>query len=354
MPYGDFLNRQEHLHRRIAALFRASEPRLERILNSFVRRLEQAIADGEPVSPWWVQQEARYRALLEMARREAEANIARAEELAKAAMPDALASGHEDAQELVRDAVRTANLRASVWPAPEQELAILVRDWDHPERGAGAYFRRVLPEHAQALEKLIFQGLLEGKGALDVAARLRRELKLPQVRCQAIARTESLRVYRESRRATYVANAHVVKGWRWSAAKSERTCMVCVALDGKVFPLEQPMQEHPLGRCSARPVVEGVPARQTGAEWFGKQPPEMQAKILCGVLSSGEPIYGARYHLYRQRKITLDDCIDLSPEHPQFGRHYTPKALRKMVREQIITEGDLVAASKMRGPEGLG
>jgi hypothetical protein len=71
-------------------------------------------------------------------------------------------------------------------------------------------------------------GLLLGWNPTRTASHIREALGGNLARALRIARTETLRSYREATRQTYKANNHVVKGWEWRSARNERTCAMCV------------------------------------------------------------------------------------------------------------------------------
>lgn len=114
---------------------------------------------------------------------------------------------------------------------------------------------------------------LAGLIANDLAGGLNKALQ--------IARTEQLRVYRESSRMQYT-DSGVVSGYKRLSARDERVCPACLMADGQTFRLEISFAEHVQGRCTLVPIVIGadVPKWETGKKWFGKQPPEVQARIL--------------------------------------------------------------------------
>jgi hypothetical protein len=94
-------------------------------------------------------------------------------------------------------------------------------------------------------------------------------------------RTAQIYAYREATRQSYMANTAVVKGWIWSANLGDKdTCMACIALHGSHHPVEEALNDHHRGRCSALPEtitwaelgVRGVAETgvqvQAGEDWF--------------------------------------------------------------------------------------
>jgi SPP1 gp7 family putative phage head morphogenesis protein len=114
-----------------------------------------------------------------------------------------------------------------------------------------------------------------------------------------VARDQQVRAYREAVRQQYDKSG-VVSGYRRLAAKNSRTCIACLALDGKVYKTSELMPLHPQDRCTMVPILQGYdPLRfQTGAEWFSKLPPARQKQALGP----------GRYKLWEQGDIT--DIMD--------------------------------------------
>jgi hypothetical protein len=96
-----------------------------------------------------------------------------------------------------------------------------------------------------------------------------------------IARTEQLRVYREASRQQYEASG-VVVGQKRLTAHDDRVCGACIADEGTVYDLDEVISDHPNGRCTSVPVVEGLPEVEwlAGERWFREQSPEAQQSIL--------------------------------------------------------------------------
>ena len=124
-----------------------------------------------------------------------------------------------------------------------------------------------------------------------------------------VARTEQLRVYREASRQQYESSG-LVESYRRLCAKNDRTCAVCLALDGEVYPTSELMHVHPNDRCTMVPNVTGMPQVQyeTGEEWLKKQDPEIREKILGKSASD----------MLDDGVIELGDLVQ-KVEHPDWG-----------------------------------
>ena len=100
-------------------------------------------------------------------------------------------------------------------------------------------------------------------------------------RMLTISRTETLRVYKEASRQTYI-NSKVVNSYRRLATRDQRSCIGCLAEDGKEYPLNEPFASHPNCRCTLIPNVAGYkPAQwELGPAWLAKQTPDVQKTML--------------------------------------------------------------------------
>jgi hypothetical protein len=157
------------------------------------------------------------------------------------------------------------------------------------------------PDGAKAVADGLLQGVATGQGTGQIARNIRLGLGGNLARAQRIARTESLRAYRESSRQTALANRDVLRGWRWLCHHGPRTCMSCIALDGSVHPITERLSEHPSGRCTAVYLPRGVALDEpeTGREWFARQSDEVQGRMMGP----------SKYRALKDGAITLDDLV---------------------------------------------
>jgi SPP1 gp7 family putative phage head morphogenesis protein len=136
-----------------------------------------------------------------------------------------------------------------------------------------------------------------------------------------IARTEQLRVYRETSRMQY-EESDVVKGYKRIAALSDRTCPACLMADGTVYRTTTEFWEHVQGRCSLIPIVIGAPDPEweTGMDWFKRQNPDTQQKILGP----------GRYNAWKDKQFQLEDLIT-KKRNKTWGNALVPTSLKKLV-----------------------
>lgn len=102
------------------------------------------------------------------------------------------------------------------------------------------------------------------------------------------ARTAQLNAYRYATAANYQANRDIVSGWRWLASLGPRTCASCLAMHGTIHPVDEPLNDHHNGRCTAVPIVPlatklGLPEPDIGnAETYLRGLPEAAQKAQLG------------------------------------------------------------------------
>jgi SPP1 gp7 family putative phage head morphogenesis protein len=173
--------------------------------------------------------------------------------------------------------------------------------------GDGSPLRSVLADASRvgpdALAEQLIRGVALGLNPREIARRaMRQGLASSYTRMVTIARTEVLRVARQTTQDGYV-HSNVVRGYRRIAARSPRTCVACLALDGREYPLTVPFEEHVNGRCAMVPVLlRGDPIQwETGPEWFAAQPEATQRQMMGP----------GRWELWRTGRIGWDDLVTI-------------------------------------------
>ena len=158
-----------------------------------------------------------------------------------------------------------------------------------------ALLQKITAEGAKHLQDTLIEGVTLGYNARKIASRMREAMGGNLNRALTIARTETLRAYREGTHQTYQTNQHLITGWYWTASLSRRTCGACIALHGQFFPASERQYSHVRCRCTSVPAVKGAPPPfdETGEQWFAQQPDDVQASIIrnrstMDALRSGE------------------------------------------------------------------
>lgn len=146
----------------------------------------------------------------------------------------------------------------------------------HADR-AGLLFTRNFEEldgitsaMAQAVSRELTQGLIDGRGALEIARSLsERVTAIGKARALLLARTEIIRAHAEGTLNEY--ESHGVAGVgveaEFSTAGDGNVCPTCAALEGRVFKLAEArglIPQHPNCRCAWIPanVGEGAADRR--------------------------------------------------------------------------------------------
>ena len=112
------------------------------------------------------------------------------------------------------------------------------------------------------------QSMVSGVGARGAATAMYQgtygQVGLTWGRCQTIARTEMADAYQAANMTTYRQAG--VEYYQWFANEGPRTCAMCLALNGSVFPMtEQPDQHHNC-RCEMLPVFNDE-MRKVTPDW---------------------------------------------------------------------------------------
>lgn len=135
--------------------------------------------------------------------------------------------------------------------------------------------------HAGVVNDMILAAASEGADPVKTARAIRRYMReVPIADAQRIARTVQIYSARRGSQETYLANADILAGWVWHAARTG-SCMSCLVQHGKRYPLTAMLNDHHSGRCAMVPVMKDDPVEyETGEAWFRKQPASVQQKQM--------------------------------------------------------------------------
>ena len=267
--------------RDMAARWSAVQDRLTVQIDSLAAEIDALRQAGEVVSRGRLLRLDRYRALLT----QVDAETTRFDRLTTgqivSAQSDAIGLGLEAAAAAIDAGYQQAGRVAVDWNRLPRRAVQTMAGLASDGSPLAALIAQSYPLTVQALTDTLVQAVGLGWNPKKTAAAMRQAADLPLNRALRIARTEQLRAYRETTRAQY-AESGVVTAYRRLAAKSLRTCPACLFADGKVYQLDEPLDEHPNGRCQLIPILDGMPERgwQTGREWFKTLPAEQQSAML--------------------------------------------------------------------------
>jgi len=138
-----------------------------------------------------------------------------------------------------------------------------------------------LPDVWNRLVQTLVNNTALGVNPRVTARAMRDDLAGGLQKALVIARTEQMRVYRQVSAEQYVRSG-VVTGQKRLTAHDDRVCAACIADEGTVYPVGEPIPDHPQGRCTGVPVVKGVKPVTwlAGEAWFREQGGATQAAIL--------------------------------------------------------------------------
>jgi SPP1 gp7 family putative phage head morphogenesis protein len=277
--------------RRLAAAYSLSADYLGAQLAALLREIDRARASGQTVDESWLRRQARFDILL----RQVEAELARFAASTAARIQARQGDLVVMAERHTSALIRAAGVGVSFARLPVEAFEELVGNLSD-----GSPLRSLLdelgPEASAKVRRVLITALAGGEGPRKVAARFREALGGSRVRVLTIARTESLRAYRQSTLRIYKENSDVVEGWTWLSTLSTRTCAACWAMHGRTFPLSKEFfPGHVNCRCTSVPVVKGVTSEVTsGAEVFAEMDEEGQRQVLgelgFELYSSGVPL----------------------------------------------------------------
>ncbi len=188
----------------------------------------------------------------------------------------------------------------------------------------------------EEVRKALIDGIASGRNPRTVARQFREALGGNAVSAERLARTAQLQAYRNAQHATYRANSHIVRKWRWVAHIGDgRTCMSCLVMHGTIHEPEETLVDHWNGRCQPVALTAGWedifgdagrnipdPSREfeTGIEWFERQDAALQRRYL------GK----SKYHAWKAGEIELPQLSKVVDD-PVWGKMRVETSLRELI-----------------------
>jgi SPP1 gp7 family putative phage head morphogenesis protein len=167
----------------------------------------------------------------------------------------------------------------------------------------------------------IKQGVAQGETIRQITGRLKAATGKNTKGMTAMARTAVNHVTTTAREEIYKENSSVIKKVQWVSTLDGRTSLICMGLDGKVFPIgsgDRP-PAHPNCRSTTIPVTHAaqfidpnatpaqrasmngaVPAKMNYEAWLKTQPEAFQREVLGP----------GRFKLWKSGQIKLDKFTD--------------------------------------------
>lgn len=187
------------------------------------------------------------------------------------------------------------------------------------------------PEMRREMSALLTNSIAQGKSIRYIANKMAQISQQPLVRTLLVARTETLRAYRQGSIATYAENKDVVKGWTWVCAASTRTCMACWMLHGTVHSNAEEFSEHPAGRCTPVPLTKSW--AELGISGMPEQPPIQsgESQFLMLPAKDQRQILGdAAYRAWKDGAVSLQDFVGLKND-PRWGQTHYRRSLDEIL-----------------------
>lgn len=205
----------------------------------------------------WIYQYNRQRAFRAQVENELRQFAQYAEQSVHDQMSEAIIAAERHAERLVIAALRRLPPGVTVpWNRISTAAVAEIVGLTQPDSPLHALIFSISSEGARAAEDALIQGLLAGKNPRETARFVRKALGITLTRALRIARTETLRAYREATRISYQANRDIIDGWQWCAKLDHRTCAMCWMMHGTIHTLNERLDDHPNGRCAMSPVVK--------------------------------------------------------------------------------------------------
>lgn len=262
--------------REMATRWLGVEQRLHSQMDALALQMVNTHRDGGTVSQGTLFQEERYQELLSQLTDE----LDRYSEYANRTISDRQRQLARLGIRQAAQAITTQGVRAGFARLPIEAVENLVG-----LSGNGSPLRNLLvaswPLSADAITQELINGVALGLNPRQVARNMARGMERSLDRMMVIARTEQLRVYRETNRQSYIASG-VVTSYKRLATHDGSVCAACLMDESTEYELNEEMPEHPQGRCALVPMVAGVkqPTWKAGADWFVEQPDATQRAIL--------------------------------------------------------------------------
>lgn len=315
---SEVLRGDKAMLRQLSSAYSLIERRLMQEFAALRRDIERAQREGKTVNRDWLRRSFRYQSLIRQTKAEIAGYSNGARLFIESRQRSAIDLGQFHAADLIQ---RGAEITFARLPTEAINEMVGVLEDGSP---LSKVLDRLGSESAQQMRETLISGLGSGQGVARLGRELRNAVDIPRWKALQIARTETMRAYRQSTLATYAANSDVLDGWVWTSTLSTRTCVACWSLHGTFFPLsKQFFPAHVSCRCTSIPSVKGSDFNITsGAVKFAQLPVEQQQTILGP----------SRYEMY-SNGTALEDFVILTRD-KDWGGAYQVRPLWKMIKRK--------------------
>lgn len=195
---------------------------------------------GSSPSRHWVFQEERYQNLVT----QLQTNLAYYANISSTALTEAqrraMTQAQGDVPRLIGASAggdQTALGKLSMAILPEQAITAVV-GFASDGTPLNDLLRQRSRDAGMAAAGTLVDGVAFGRSPAVMASTLDAQLNELHWQNLRLARTETMRAYREATRVNMLQNADILSGWRWSSASDRRTCAVCFSQQGQFFPMK--------------------------------------------------------------------------------------------------------------------
>lgn len=257
------------------------ERRLEAQVGLLANEVMEMSQAGESVSQWRIARLERYQNLLAQAKAETNGYMAWAADEMAERQARMLAMGIDSAQATIRASYLDAGGFGAYFDLLPVEAVNFAIGYAGDNTPLGKLLRKDYPKTIASLTQALIDGVTMGRNPRETAKAMLDAMAGNLDRALTIARTEQIRAFREASRQQMIASG-VVEGYIRRAALNDRTCIACLALDGKEYPTDELMEVHPNDRCFMQPKIKGLQpvGMQSGADWFASLSAAEQRDML--------------------------------------------------------------------------
>lgn len=322
------LKRESQTISRLVQAYEYAEREIINALERITKKIEDAQDAGTPISPYWLNEQARLGQVLFEIENEIKNFTIQAISESNSLRRELLEQG-------IIDGIRLGEMTVSGdFAGFNRQTFRDAQAFLSDNSPLKALFDEISPTAVDDVKQIFAEAIVSGYNPRKVARIMRRRIETMSLnRATNISRTEGIRAYRTGNTMIFKQNGDVLRGWRWTAAKTPATCAMCLALDGEIFPYWVVMESHNQCRCSETPLPRtefpDSKASFTDAEEYFKKLPEDKKRKILGK---------RKLELYNQGKFKLKDNV-VWHDHPVWGK--SPRARRVGELEELIEQKKL-------------
>jgi SPP1 gp7 family putative phage head morphogenesis protein len=270
------IDREENTFRQIIEAYRLIEKELQKEFKKLQGKIQTARDNGDEISIGWILRQNSLKEFIESVK-----NIIT--EFGSQITPNIIREQSEAANIAIKQATEMidtlTNVRVSA-SLPRRVIENVVGLMGDGSPLLDYYKETLAPAVVEKIRQEVIKGVALGTNFNTIARRLTETGDITRQRALSVARTEVNRVRRETTRQIYQENSDIISSWEWVAAKSTRTCVLCLAMDGTIFKLKDEFPQHVNCRCTMIPVMRHRPKRTLGKDWFNTLSDIDKEKIL--------------------------------------------------------------------------